>query len=394
MIGSTLFDDLKRRDLADGSNGLPHLQRTYTCRCGNMVFFRNSFCLNCGSALGYDPYIGKVLPLDLGNELETWILADKFVDGKAERYWRCANLNSAAVCNWLIPLQTDRNAESFCVSCRLNRTIPDLSVVENQELWASIERAKRRVISALIALGLPVASKVSEDTTRGLAFDILRNPLVGPRVITGHQNGLITLNIEEADDVTRETIRKQLHEPYRTLVGHLRHEVGHYYWDRLVAGTLRRESFRQLFGDERESYPEALQQHYQRGVQAGWSSNFVSSYASVHPWEDWAETWAHYMHMLDTLSTASSFGLGSQSVEMPFVPFTERSLWEPGRDKALFLELVNTWLKLTAVLNELCRSMGQPDFYPFTLPPAAVKKLHFIHSVIRGELHRDNDVFQ
>ena len=384
MPTPTLFDDLQGHEYNVGyDDGLPHLQRTYTCRCGSQLFFRNSFCLNCHTALGYDPVVGKVLPLDNGSDPNTWVLADKYVAGKTALYWRCANLNTAAACNWLIPISGLQNPPSLCVSCRLNRTIPNLGIAENRALWASIEQAKRRVISALIALGLPVVSKVTEDPQRGLAFDILRSPDQGPRVLTGHEDGLITLNIEEADDVTRERIRKQMHEPYRTLVGHLRHEVGHYYWDRLVMNTPNIDPYRNLFGDERASYEEALKRNYEQGPRPDWRATYVSSYASIHPWEDWAETWAHYMHMLDTLSTALSFGLSAQSVEMPFVPFTAAALWEPGADKESFLALLNSWLKLTAVLNELCRSMGQPDFYPFTLPAATVRKLHFIHTVIR-----------
>lgn len=380
MLTKSLFEDLKGQEASIGNDdGLPRLQRTYTCSCGSMIFFRNSYCLNCHSALGYDPLLGKVLPLNEAQEPGTWELADKFVAGKANVYRRCANLATAAACNWLVA-----DGQSFCVSCRLNRTIPDLTIPESEPLWAAIEVAKRRVISALIALGLPVLSKVTEDPERGLAFDILRSPEGGPRILTGHDSGLITLNIEEADDVTREKIRKQLHEPYRTLVGHLRHEVGHYYWDRLVENSANLAQYRELFGDERADYEAALRQNYEQGPASNWRYSFVSAYASIHPWEDWAETWAHYMHMLDTLSTAMSFGLSAQSVEMPFVPFTPDALWEHGADKEAFLALLNSWLKLTAVLNELCRSMGQPDFYPFTLPAPTVRKLHFIHTVIRA----------
>jgi hypothetical protein len=386
MTPQSRFDDLKVQDCKPSrADGLPYLQRTYTCRCGSMIFFRNSFCLNCHRALGYDPFVGKVLPLDPGPGTDTWVLADKYVVGKADLYWRCANVKTAAACNWLVPLSGVPNPQAFCVSCGLNRTIPDLSLVENQALWASIERAKRRVVSALIALGLPVASKLTEDPQRGLAFDILRSPVGGPRILTGHEDGLITLNIEEADDVTREQIRKQMREPYRTLVGHLRHEVGHYYWDRLVADTPNLMPYREVFGDERLNYEDALKRNYEQGPNPNWGAFFVSAYGSVHPWEDWAETWAHYMHMLDTLSTASSFGLSAESVGMPFIPYTPEALWEQGTDKECFLSLVNSWLKLTAVLNELCRSMGQPDFYPFSFPAATVRKLHFIHSVIRTQ---------
>jgi hypothetical protein len=357
------------------------LQRTYICRCGSPIFFRNSFCLNCRSALGYEPYLGKVIPLDAGPDADTWLLGMS-VEGGAALYWRCANAKTAAACNWLIPLSGVENPQSLCKCCRLNRTIPDLSIPENRGLWASIEMAKRRVVSALMALGLPVESRVSEDPRRGLAFDLLHSVDSAHRVLTGHDDGLITMNIEEADDAKRESIRKKMREPYRTLVGHLRHEVGHYYWDRLILGTTQLTPYREVFGDERADYEQALKKNYEQGPQPNWPSLFVSSYASVHPWEDWAETWAHYMHMLDTLSTANSVGLRAESVEMPLDAFTSAALYQDGVDKERFLSLLNSWVKLTAVLNELSRSMGQPDFYPFALPYAAVAKLHFVHSVI------------
>ena len=239
------------------------------------------------------------------------------------------------------------------------------------------------MISALVGLGLPVASRVSEEPERGLAFDFLRSPANGPRVLTGHENGVITLNIEEADDVTREQMRTSMHEPYRTLVGHFRHEVGHYYWDRLVANSQYLEGFRSLFGDERTDYLEALRVNYTSGPKTLWWRNHVSAYASVHPWEDWAETWAHYMHMVDTLSTAASFDLRPEAMSLPFDCFGTEVLYRrdlPGCEE--FLSFLNSWLKLAAVMNELCRSMGQPDFYPFALSGAAVTKIHFIHMVV------------
>ena len=267
--------------------------------------------------------------------------------------------------------------QPFCLSCRLDRTIPDQSVHENAVLWGRIENAKRYVISALIALGLPVASRVSEDPQRGLAFDFLRSPEGGPRVLTGHDNGLITLNIEEADDVKRERMRTSMHEPYRTLVGHLRHEVGHYYWDRLIANSHRLERFRAMFGDERADYNAALLRNYSQGPQPGWPLQYLSAYASVHPWEDWAETWAHYLHMVDALGTAISFGIKPETTSMPFDCFGPEALCDSEADSGRFLTLLNGWLRLTAVMNELCRSMGQPDFYPFALSRAAVEEAAF-----------------
>ena len=376
-----LLDELQAQQSGSASvYTLSALQRSYGCRCTRAIFFRNSHCLHCDTPLGYEPQLGKLFSLSPGPEADTWQLAGPYVpDGHYDLYRRCVNANTPALCNWLV----DKNeGQAFCLSCRLNRTIPDLSHLENGMLWSKIEDAKRRVISALIALGLPIVSR-AEDPEHGLAFDLLRSPENGPRVLTGHDDGLITMNIEEADDVKREQMRTSMHEPYRTLVGHFRHEIGHYYWDRLIERSNCIEGFRKLFGDERADYNAALQKNYSSGPATDWSRWFVSAYASVHPWEDWAETWAHYMHMIDTLGTAMSFGLKPDSIAMPFDPFEADVLWSAKADDAeRFLSFLNSWLKLSAVMNELCRSMGQPDFYPFALPGPAVTKLHFVHLVV------------
>jgi hypothetical protein len=241
-------------------------------------------------------------------------------------------------------------------------------------------------VSQQLALGLPVQSRLAgaggEDTQRGLVFDFLR-PLDGQPVRTGHASGVITLNADEADDSIRERIRASLREPYRTLLGHFRHEVGHYYWDRLVActddDTDWLPAFRQCFGDERADYAAALERHYRLGPAPDWADWHVSAYASSHPWEDWAETWAHYLHMVDALDTGLSFGLDADDVEVEVVPFDDTVLMQPDPE---FLRLVNAWVELTALLNELSRSMGQPDFYPFVLSQAVVRKLHLVHRVV------------
>ena len=218
--------------------------------------------------------------------------------------------------------------ETLCRSCRLNRTIPDLTNPDNCEWWRKIENAKRRLVSQLLNLGLPVMSKVTEDPERGVMFDFLRSPEKGPQVLTGHANGLITLNVEEADDSIREKIRHLMREPYRTLLGHFRHEIGHYYWDRLVADTPWLEKFRALFGDERQDYAAALKRNYKEGPPANWPEEHISSYASVHPWEDWAECWAHYLHVVDSLDTALRFGLRGEDVEQAIEPFSVADLYD------------------------------------------------------------------
>lgn len=356
---------------------LPHTPRAFSCRCGRPVFFRNSECLACHTALGYAPERRLLLPLEpVPRSKGLWREAGR--RGGA-RWRRCQHLDGASGCNWLVA-EDDAHAGTppLCRSCRLTRTLPDLSVPENATWWMRIELAKRRLVSTLIGLGLPVAGKV-EDPAHGLAFDLLRSPPEGPAVITGHADGVITLDVEEADDARREQRREALAEPYRTLLGHLRHETGHYYWQRLVEPSRWLEPFRALFGDEREDYAAALQRHYAQGAPADWGQRFVSAYASSHPWEDWAETWAHYLHLTDTLDTALSFGLDGERVELSYERFDPQALEVPDEE---FLRLVNSWMELTGVLNELSRSMGVADFYPFVMSVPLLRKLHFVHRVV------------
>ncbi len=364
----------------------PTISRSYHCgNCDKPIFLRNSLCLNGGTVAGYEPERRTMVSL-LPTETEAvW----EIVGEPGARAMRCANLDTAAACNWLIDANPDGSFDKpnqypgFCLACSLNRMVPDQSIDRNQELWRRIEIAKRRLVSQLLALALPVETRL--ERPNGLAFDMIENDAVTPRVMTGHNEGLITLNIEEADDAVREQLRAQMREPYRTLLGHFRHEIGHYYWDRMVRDSGWLEPFRALFGDEREDYAGALQRHYQVGPPAEWAQRYVTSYATAHPWEDWAETWAHYLHMSDTVDTALSFGINTDSVDLQAVPFELPDLWQPEHPNAAgFLLFLNTWVRLTNVFNELSRAMGQNDYYPFILPRATVAKLQFIHEVIRS----------
>ncbi len=360
---------------------------TFACSCGRPVYFNNSQCLGCEAQLGYVPELLQVRALLPTSQPNAWKL-----DADATQTWkRCENYHSPAGCNWLV---STTEKEPLCRSCRLNRTIPDLDDADNRLWWRKIENAKRRLVAQLLSLGLPVVSKESEDPEHGVMFDFLRSPQKGPRVLTGHDDGLITLNVEEADDSIREKTRHQMHEPYRTLLGHLRHEIGHYYWDRLVAKTPWLEKFRDLFGDERQDYGESLKRNYEQGPPANWADEHISSYASVHPWEDWAETWAHYLHVVDSLDTALRFGLNGEDVEQAIEPFTVQDLYDPTvPDAERVILLTNSWVQLTTVLNELSRSMGQHDFYPFVMSRAVLRKMHFIQMVVKevrgGELVLD-----
>lgn len=357
-----------------------HTPRAFTCRCGRPVFFRNSQCLGCGRPLGYEPEQRRLLVLEpAAAAAGEGVWREGGTADDAPLYRRCINLGTAAACNWLLPgAQGDTG---LCRCCRLTRTLPDLGSDNAALWWNRIEVAKRRLVSSLIGLRLPLRNKV-EDPARGLVFDLLLPPVGGPPVVTGHLHGVITLDAQEADDAWREAHRTALAEPYRTLLGHLRHESGHYYWQRLVDGSPWIEPWRAVFGDERQDYGAALQRHHAQGAPADWAQHFVSAYASSHPWEDWAESWAHYLHMVDTLDTARSFGVDAARAELEYERFGPEVLAAPDDGGGAFLDLLNHWIELTGMLNEFSRSMGVADFYPFVLSAPAVRKLHLVHRII------------
>jgi hypothetical protein len=259
-------------------------------------------------------------------------------------------------------------------------------VPENLRRWRRIEIAKRRLFYTLMRLELPLSLRPADP--QGLAFDFLADPgepsSNGASILTGHDNGLITINIAEADDAEREKRRLDMAEPYRTLLGHFRHEIGHYYWNVLVRDTPEIDRFRLVFGDEREDYGEALKRHYREGPRENWQDSFISAYAASHPWEDFAETWAHYLHIVDALETAGAFGIRvhpnidqspALAAAIDFDPYRETDL----------NRLIRSWLPLTFAVNSLNRSLGQPDLYPFVLSPAAVGKLGYIHTLIHPQ---------
>jgi hypothetical protein len=329
--------------------------RNFRCECGERVFFDNSRCLRCGLELGFLPDQSRVASLKPSN--------GAYATSSGE-YRKCTNYSEQGVCNWMVP---SAEPDPLCEACRLNNVIPDLSSDENRRLWAEVERAKRRLVFGLKQLGLPLVSK-NVDAERGIAFDIKS----GPRVLTGHSEGLITMNLAEADDVTREKVRASMNERYRTLLGHFRHEVGHFYWERLIAGGPFEAEFRALFGDERENYSEALQRHYAFPSQSDWSGAYISQYATAHPWEDWAETFAHYLHITDTLETAAQFGFAS----LPQRVFSAG----PADIEALVAE----WTELSVALNALNRSMGMPDAYPFAIAEPVQAKLGLVLRAVRA----------
>jgi hypothetical protein len=347
--------------------------KTFHCtHCQNLVFFENSKCLSCEHSLAYLPDRNRMAALEQGGNGQ-W----REPGGDDRLYKLCVNYVEHDICNWAIPIE---DPENLCASCRLTRVIPDLGKPGNQPAWYRLEVAKRRLIYTLLSFRLPLVGK-SEQTPNGLAFEFL-NDTTKPngdrsRVLTGHDNGLITINVAEADDVYREQQRTRQGEPYRTLLGHFRHEIGHYYWDQLIQNGPRLQRFRELFGDERADYQEALKKHYAQGPPANWEQQFISAYASSHPWEDWAESWAHVLHMSDALEIAQSMGLSIQPrrADEPSLAQLPRLL-VPGN--AAFDQMILAWFSLTYMLNNLTRGLGLADGYPFVLSTQVIGKLRFV----------------
>jgi hypothetical protein len=352
--------------------------KLFTCQnCGQLLYFENVRCERCGSALGFSPDHLELLTLTPADD---GIFGDYNQPSTHYRY--CTNARHQA-CNWLLPV-TDSHA--YCVACQFNRTVPDLSEDHHRRLWQKLEVAKHRLIYTLLRLKLPLMPKDTHPE-KGLAFDFLADQSLpsGEQqpVMTGHARGLITINLNEADDAHRARLQQEMGERYRTLLGHFRHEVGHYYWELLVANTEHVADFRKIFGDERRDYGDALKVHYEQGAPANWREEFISEYASVHPWEDWAESWAHYLHLVDTLAIAYAFGLQIE----PRVTGEESLAAEMDRDAyriRKFDRLMERWLPLTIAMNSINRSMGQPDLYPFVMADPVLEKLRFIHDVCRA----------
>lgn len=357
--------------------------RLFECRaCSHWLTFEDMQCAGCERELGYVASEVRLLSLDpAGTDASGRPLVT--AHPSTEPLYRfCAN-RGYGVCNWLVPADA---AEDLCISCRTNHTIPDLSTNDFAERWRQIEVAKHRLIYSLLRLGLDVPNRADAPQT-GLSFEFLADSHT-ERIMTGHENGVITINISEADAVERERARSNMQEPYRTLLGHFRHEIGHYYWDRLVRDGGHLDEFRALFGDETVDYQAALQSYYAGNFPADWRERYVSQYASSHPWEDFAETFAHFLHMVDTLETAYAFGLRIRPKSAARQDLATNIDFNAYRDVP-FEAIMESWTPLTIAVNSLNRSMGQPDLYPFQPGPGVLEKLAFIDRLIRDrDQHR------
>lgn len=339
--------------------------RTFQCdRCNTSVFFENFRCLGCNSTLGIDPRTYLAHAIESSEEGES-------VSEDQQTHRLCENSVQYGTCNQLVPAGS---AAKYCLSCQFTEVTPDLRAESSRSLWAAMERAKRRMLYSLSRMGIePVPKKI--DPAGGLSFRFLAED--GKKIMTGHQNGLITITLAEADDAIREARRQEMGENYRTLLGHFRHEVGHYYWTLIIEQGDLLEDFRSLFGDESQDYGEALTDYYAKTVDDSWQVDFISRYATAHPWEDWAETFAHFLHMNDVLETAFYVGLIDK---------------DPTGGRMEFGEMILLWVSTSYRLNQLGRSMGSGDLYPFVLTDAVIAKMGFISCAV--EAHRLRKVRQ
>lgn len=357
--------------------------------CHAVVFFENAVCGSCGAWLAFDPAQGRMQSYQSGGDIaQPWqplCPATAAGSGPPASTMSCLNQRQHGNCNWMVD-DADQGAV-LCRSCRLTRTIPDLSVPGNTARWARIEQAKRRLVYGLQLLGLTpqprhgLAVATDVDPDAGLCFDLLADAGDGARVKTGHDHGVITLNISEADDAYREAVRVQMGEPLRTLLGHLRHETAHYLQFRWIDRDAQRTAqARAVFGDERADYAGAMQHHYAQGAPADWPSRFISSYASMHPWEDWAETCAHWLLIVDAVQTAAAWGLRMDGhvQAQPQAPDANGGM-------AQVDDLVlRQWLPIAQFLNAMHRSIGSNDSYPFQIPPPVLDKLAAVQALLLG----------
>ncbi|HJV24650.1 MAG TPA: putative zinc-binding metallopeptidase [Aromatoleum sp.] len=346
--------------------------KTFYCtNCGFIVFFENVSCGNCGAVLGFEPGTMEMGAFAADSD-GTWHRLDAGKPDAAGRRWRqCRNYAQEQVCNWMVSAEDN---EARCRSCRHTEHTPALDDPANKSAWYRLETAKRHLFYSLYRLGLPVEADHQHPAP---VFRFLGGD--GTTATTGHVDGTVTLDIAEADDACRESRRQQFGEAYRTLLGHFRHEIGHYYWDRLIHHGGRLAAFRTLFGDERRDYSEASKAYY-ANPPTNWADSHISAYATMHPWEDWAETWAHYLNISDALDTAKHWGFAlhsDQSADSPAdVPEVTTG------DQPFRQVLLEQWLPLSQFLNSMARSLGHSDVYPFVIANPVLDKLVYVHHVI------------
>lgn len=339
--------------------------------CHQQVYFNNLRCLGCNSALAFDPDSLSMLAFAApwGNRSGT---AAAVEDSSLQA---CAHRHGARACNWTV--RGPIGATQECESCRLTDAAASSPEHGHEARWLSAESAKRRLLQTLRKLGVPVSASTPHDESLRLRF-VWQVPSADAPVLTGHANGTVTLNLLEADDDHRESARVAFGEPLRTVLGHLRHEVAHYLDARWVdSDAALCAEFRQLMGDKSLDYTQALAHYYAHGAPTDWQQRHISAYASAHPWEDWAETCAHYLLMVDAVETATDWGLSLEQVPNVQLRESINTLDLPADDLVL-----QQWLPVSRFLNSMARSVGVRDSYPFVIAPVVIQKFAFVRKVL------------
>lgn len=303
-------------------------------------------------------------------------------DGR--RWLRCTQ-HSTWNCNWLVPEDSDEFGRGRCLACSLVRREPDSGDTIAREKLVPTTIALHRLVYQLVDIGLPVDPFWRKDG--GLAFDLLSSYSEGKKVIIGHAGGVITIDLVESLDAYRESLRVALGEPYRTMLGHFRHEVGHYYQNILVETGAGADRYlgacRGLFGDETISYSGEIARHYKFGAPEGWQQSYISEYATMHPWEDFAECFAHYLHITDTIDSCREAGLVLHADRVRFTAPRDIEALESYADVPVE-RLLFDWKWLSLCFNRVNNAMGKPALYPFEIPPPVTEKLGFVHRVVAG----------
>ena len=350
--------------------------RLFSCQsCDQILFFENTRCERCSHALGFWHGTAQLHALEPAGGASWHALG---LGGRLVKL--CANAQHD-VCNWLVD---GDSGDIYCVACRHNRVIPELTTDDNRLAWRKIESAKHRLFYTLQRMGLLDAIDMRAGP-EPLAFNFMADDPTAPpnqKIMTGHEDGVITIALSEANDAEREQRRKAMGEPYRTLLGHFRHEVGHYIWDKLVRDGARLDECRAVFGDDSQDYQAALRRHYAEGAPLDWQQHFVSTYATAHPWEDFAETWAHLLHIVDTMEMARAYDLRLSPGVDKGDEFTVAYGIDPYECPDVEA-LVDVWLPISTALNSMNKTMGQEELYPFILSPAVITKLGFVHKLVR-----------
>jgi len=378
--------------------------KTFICSCENnqILFFESNSCVSCNRSVGLDDAFDTVESYEFDQPSGRYFKARE----PAVRYQKCDNNDNYKICNGMVNLDTfvpeEGKDEVLCFACRFNEMVPDLSVVEHIPLWEKMEVAKRRALYTLKALSLPLRN-VRQDQENGLSFDFTTDRDVNDHfasnladsesVLTGHAGGHITINLAEADEVARSHAKHAMGEHYRTLLGHFRHELGHYYFDQLIVGSEDKHALsKKYFGDDELDYQESMKEYYKNGAPENWRDHFISEYATMHPYEDWAETWAHYMHIMDTLETAKNFSItgsisgdAAESEEAGELNLPQESRFFYSQTS--ITSVLDAWMEFSVILNALNRSMGLNDAYPFVLSQSVRAKLSFIHHAIHNRLN-------